>query len=88
MGRKNLIACALLLAGCANGWVRPPGVDEAQFKHDVSACRAAAFYVPIPPESIFVGAYPSTDPTQGLSDVANRDLIEGACMESKGYKKQ
>jgi len=83
----RLIACVLLLVGCANNWVRPSDVDEAQFKHDAAACRAAAFYAPIPPESIFVGAYPSTDPTEGLSDVASRDLIEDACMESKGYRK-
>lgn len=71
-----------------NVWVPPPGVDEAQVKQDVSACRVEAFSTPIVPESIFVGAYPSADPTQGLSNVARRDHIEDTCMESRGYRKQ
>ena len=78
---------ALLLAGCSSVWVRPPSVDEAQFKQDDAACRAAAFYSPIVPQSTFVGADPY-DPNRGLSDVALRNHIREACMEEKGYRKR
>ena len=90
--RMNMLApaFALLLAGCSNVWVRPPGVDEAQFNQDAAACRAAAFSVPIAPQSIFVGAFPSypADPNPGWSDLAGRDHVQEACMEGKGYKKR
>jgi len=95
--RMNMLApaFALLLAGCSNVWVRPPGVDEAQFEQDAAGCRATAFYVPIAPESTFVGAYPfnAADPNPGWSDaagsdVARRDQTQEACMEAKGYRKQ
>ena len=84
------LALALLLAGCSAVWVRPPGVDEAQFKQDAAACRAEAFYAPMAPQSTFVGAYPSNpaDPTLGWSDVARRNHVQEACMEAKGYKKR
>ncbi len=89
--RMNMLApaFALLLAGCSNVWVRPPGVDEAQFKQDAAACRAAAFDVPIAPESTFVGAYPfnAADPNPGWSDVGRGDHVQEACMEAKGYRK-
>ena len=81
------LVLALLLAGCSSVWVRPPGVDEAQFKQDDAACRAAAFYSPIAPQSTFVGADPY-DPNPGLSDVALRNHIREACMEEKGYRKR
>jgi len=57
---------------------------------DEAACRAAAFYVPMAPQSIFVGAYPpdSFDPTLGWSDVARRMHEQETCMEAKGYKKR
>ena len=89
--RMNILApaFALLLAGCSNVWVHPPGVDEAQFKQDAEACREAAFYFPIAPESTFVGAYPfnSADPNPGWSDVGRGDHSQEACMEAKGYRK-
>ncbi len=89
--RMNMLApaFALLLAGCSNVWVRPPGVDEAQFKQDAAACREAAFYVPIVPESTFVGAFPfnAADPNPGWSDVGRRDHVQEACLEEKGYRK-
>src|SRR5438445_10614869 len=59
--RMNMLApaFALLLYGCSNVWVRPPGVDEAQFEKDSAACRAAALYVRNAPASTFVRGYPS-----------------------------
>src|SRR5262249_7762286 len=88
-------AFALLLAGCSNVLVRPPGGDQAPVEQDAGGCRATAFYVPIAPESTFVGAYPfnAADPNPGWSDaagsdVARRDHTEEACMEAKGYRKQ
>src|SRR5882724_9282304 len=64
--RMNMLApaFALLLAGCSNVWVRPPGVDEAQFKQDAAACRAAAFYAPIAPERPSLAPTRPTRPTQ------------------------
>ena len=89
---------ALLLAGCSTVWV--PGVDDAQVRQDAAACRAEAFYVPMAPQSTFVGAYPfdpanpslgwsdPANPTLGWSDAARRNQVEEACMEEKGYKKR
>ncbi len=79
------LTLALLLAGCSTVWL--PGVDDAQVRQDAAACRAEAFYVPMAPQSTFVGAYPA-NPTLGWSDAARQNQVEEACMEEKGNKKR
>ena len=82
------LTLALLLAGCSTVWM--PGADDAQVRQDAAACRAEAFYVPMTPQSTFVGAYPfdPANPTLGWSDAARRNQVEEACMEEKGYRKR